>query len=146
MKRPARILAALFPLMMTALGAACGGETQPPATPCPKCPDPGQHATSTNTMPPTPTAATPEEAKKFVDQVDKDLRRLWIARDRAAWVNQNFITDDSEALAANGEEATAAYVTEAIQKTFFEIVAGRRPEYRRWLHPVRKRADIRKAA
>ena len=37
-------------------------------------------------------------------------------------------------------------VTEAIQKMFFEIVAGRRPEYRRWLHPVRKRTDISKAA
>lgn len=28
-------------------------------------------------------------------------------------------------------------VTEEIQKTFFDIVAGRRPEYRHWLHPVR---------
>jgi peptidyl-dipeptidase A len=67
---------------------------------------------------PTPAQApaTPEDAKKFVDQVDKDLRRLWIARDRAGWVNQNFITDDTEALAASGEEATAAYVTDAIQK------------------------------
>jgi branched-chain amino acid aminotransferase len=37
-------------------------------------------------------------------------------------------------------------VTEAIQKTFFDIVAGRRPEYRHWLHPVRKGADVRKAA
>ena len=37
-------------------------------------------------------------------------------------------------------------VTEAIQKTFFDIVAGRRPEYQRWLFPVRKRVDIRKAA
>jgi branched-chain amino acid aminotransferase len=37
-------------------------------------------------------------------------------------------------------------VTETIQKTFFDIVAGRRPEYRRWLHPVRKQADIRKVA
>jgi hypothetical protein len=60
--------------------------------------------------------ATPDEAKAFVQQVDKDLRRLWVARDRAGWANQNFITDDTEALAASGEEATAAYVTEAIQK------------------------------
>lgn len=37
-------------------------------------------------------------------------------------------------------------VTEAIQKTFFDVVAGRRPEYRRWLYPVRKRVDVRKAA
>lgn len=27
-------------------------------------------------------------------------------------------------------------ITEQIQKTFFEIVTGRRPDYRHWLHPV----------
>src|SRR5690606_16748976 len=105
-KRSGRILAALFPSMLIALGAACGGETPPPAAPCARCPDPqGGSPAATTTA---PGAATPEEAKRFVEQVDKDLRRLWIARDRAAWVNQNFITDDTEAVAASGEEATAA--------------------------------------
>ncbi len=37
-------------------------------------------------------------------------------------------------------------VTEAIQQTFFDAVAGRRPEYRHWLHPVRKQSGVRKAA
>jgi branched-chain amino acid aminotransferase len=37
-------------------------------------------------------------------------------------------------------------VTEAIQKTFFDIVAGRRAEYRHWLHPVQTQADVRRAA
>jgi branched-chain amino acid aminotransferase len=37
-------------------------------------------------------------------------------------------------------------VTEAIQKTFFDVVTGRRPEYRRWLHPVNKESDVRKVA
>ena len=37
-------------------------------------------------------------------------------------------------------------VTEAIQKTFFDIVAGRRPEYRHWLSHVRKQAGVRKTA
>jgi len=37
-------------------------------------------------------------------------------------------------------------VTEAIQKTFFDVVAGRRPEYRHWLHPVRMQAGVRIAA
>jgi peptidyl-dipeptidase A len=45
------------------------------------------------------------------------LRQLWVSRDQAAWVNQNFITDDTEALAAAGEEATAAYVEEAIVRS-----------------------------
>jgi branched-chain amino acid aminotransferase len=49
---------------------------------------------------------------------------------------------DGRAIGAGGRGP----VTEAIQKRFFDIVAGRRPEYRHWLHPVRKRADVRNAA
>jgi branched-chain amino acid aminotransferase len=37
-------------------------------------------------------------------------------------------------------------VTEAIQKSFFDVVAGRRPEYHHWLCPVWKQTDVRKAA
>jgi peptidyl-dipeptidase A len=99
---------------LVTIAAACGDATPPPQAPAPKCPEP------IAAPPVTPTTAqgpaTPEEAKRFVAEVDKDLRRLWIARDRAGWVNQNFITDDTEALSASGEEATAAYITEAIAK------------------------------
>ena len=98
---------------LLALAAACGGNEPAPQAPCPKC---DQVATPSTAPSPTQGPATPEEAKRFIEQVDKDLRRLWIARDRAGWVNQNFITDDTEALAASGEEATAAYITDAIQK------------------------------
>jgi peptidyl-dipeptidase A len=62
-------------------------------------------------------APTVEEARAFLDGVDKELRRLWIARDRAGWVNQNFITDDTEALSAAGEEATAEYVGRVIKES-----------------------------
>ncbi len=86
------------------------------------------------TAPQVAGTATPEEAKKFIEQVDKDLRRLWTARDRAGWVNQNFITDDTEALAASGEEATAAYITDAIQKARrFDGVKGIDPVVARQL-------------
>ncbi|MBX3207944.1 MAG: M2 family metallopeptidase [Labilithrix sp.] len=127
-----RLLLSLAPVVTVALAAACGGETPPPAAPCPRCPDP---ATSLpTTAPAIASAATPEEAKKFIEQVDKDLRRLWTARDRAGWVNQNFITDDTEALAASGEEATAAYVTDAIQKARrFDGVKGIEPVVARQL-------------
>jgi branched-chain amino acid aminotransferase len=36
-------------------------------------------------------------------------------------------------------------VTEAIQKTFFDVVTGRRQEYRHWLYPVYKEAGVRGA-
>jgi peptidyl-dipeptidase A len=61
-----------------------------------------------------PTVPTVQEATAFVADVEDHLRRLWIARDRANWVNENFITDDTEALASAAEEATAAYVRDAI--------------------------------
>jgi peptidyl-dipeptidase A len=49
-----------------------------------------------------------------MDTVNAELRRLWTARDKAAWVNANFITDDSEVLSAAGEEATSEYMTRTI--------------------------------
>lgn len=131
MKRSIRLFAAFFPVLVSA-GMACGGNEPAAQSPCPKCD--ASPATTATTTPPTPSAATPEEAKKFIEQVDKDLRRLWVARDRAAWVNQNFITDDTEALAAQGEESTAAYVTEAIQKARrFDGVKGIDPDVQRQL-------------
>ena len=100
--------ALLAPLASVAFGASgCGGAEPAPAAPCPKV---------AGAAPSSSGSATPEDAKAFIDQVDKDLRRLWVARDRAGWTNQNFITDDTEAISASGEEATAAYVTEAIAK------------------------------
>jgi len=61
--------------------------------------------------PPGPTVA---EAQTFFDGVNENLRRLWVARDRAAWVNENFLTEDTDALAADGEAATAGYMSKAI--------------------------------
>ena len=133
MKRPTRLLASLAPLALAAVPvlAACGPEPTP-ATPCPKC----DVAAPPSTSSPPSVSATPnaEEAKRFVEQVDKDLRRLWVARDRAGWTNQSFITDDTEALSASGEEATAAYVTEAIGKARrFDGVKGIDPDVARQL-------------
>ena len=61
--------------------------------------------------PPPPSA---EDVRVFLDQVDRDLRRLWVARDRAGWVNENFLTEDTDALAAQGEAATAEYMGRTI--------------------------------
>lgn len=106
--RPTRRSLSLAPfsfVLVAALAPACRQESRP----CPKCEEPDASASA-------PQSATAADAKTFITQVDADLRRLWVARDRAGWVSQNFITDDTEALAAAGEEATAAYVTEAITK------------------------------
>jgi peptidyl-dipeptidase A len=64
---------------------------------------------------PAKGAATVQEAQTFLTQVDSDLRRLWTASQRAAWVNQTFITDDTEILSAAGEEASMEYLSRAIK-------------------------------
>jgi peptidyl-dipeptidase A len=101
------------------LGAAlaassCGGAGKP-ACPTPSAiPVYGVPAAATTRVEQPPT---PSEASGFLDEVEQHLRRLWVARDEAGWVNENFITDDTEALAAAGEEAIAAYVGEAIKRS-----------------------------
>jgi peptidyl-dipeptidase A len=105
-------------LLSVAIGAlACGGcatSTAPPAAPPPPGPPPAT-ALPTASAPP-PAAATKEEALAFLARVDEDLRRLWIARDRAGWVSENFITDDTEAIASDAEANTAAYVIRAVRE------------------------------
>jgi peptidyl-dipeptidase A len=60
---------------------------------------------------------TPEEAKKFIEQAEQELFDLGIKAGRAAWVQENFITVDTEAIAANANEvvntAATKYAKEA---------------------------------
>jgi len=57
---------------------------------------------------PQPTA---EEAKAFIDSAEARLRELWTKVSRVAWIQNTYITDDTEALAAEAQrEVTAATV------------------------------------
>src|SRR5580704_9708704 len=62
-------------------------------------------------------APTPEEAKKFIEHAEQDLSDLAEKAQRAAWVQNNFITDDTEAIAADADEtlntAATKYAKEA---------------------------------
>jgi peptidyl-dipeptidase A len=94
--------------------AACGGMPAEPPSPSasgPPLPATRRPETPAPVLSPAPTV---DEARAFVVGVEDDLRRLWVARDRAAWVNQTYITEDTGASAAAAEEATAAAVQDAI--------------------------------
>ncbi|MEO5725863.1 MAG: M2 family metallopeptidase, partial [Byssovorax sp.] len=106
---------AIAALALAAGGAAsCAAEPLPPI-PCPKVePAPPAASGATGELPADP-AASVEEARGFFTKVDADLRRLWTQASRADWVNQNFITDDTEALAAAGQEASMEYLTRTIK-------------------------------
>src|SRR5450755_4334399 len=57
-------------------------------------------------------AATPEGARAFTEAAEKKLLDLWIKGGRAQWVQENFITDDTEQIAADADQATKAATAE----------------------------------
>jgi len=56
-----------------------------------------------------PTAA---EAAQFMAGAEARLLDLWAQSERAAWVSENFITDDTEAIAARASEAVISATVE----------------------------------
>ncbi|MFN7941217.1 MAG: M2 family metallopeptidase [Thermoanaerobaculia bacterium] len=69
-------------------------------------------------------APTVDEARKFMADAEARMLELWIARDRAAWVQETFITDDTELLAAKANElAIAANMELAREATKFDGLA-----------------------
>jgi peptidyl-dipeptidase A len=61
------------------------------------------------------------EAQRFITQAESRLLDLWIKNNRASWVAENFITDDTEAISADAEQAaTAATMQLARQARRFE--------------------------
>jgi peptidyl-dipeptidase A len=57
-------------------------------------------------------SATVAEAEKFINDAEKRLQDLIVKEGRASWVQSNFITDDTETIAASAREQTIAAVTE----------------------------------
>jgi peptidyl-dipeptidase A len=126
---PARAASAFVVLASTAL-ASCGGPSavSPSGGAAPAPSEPRAAASSPLAAVPPSGPPTAAEAAAFVAEVEERLRSLWTARDEANWVNENFITDDTEALAAAGEEATAGYIGAAIQRSKrFDAIRGQLP-------------------
>ncbi|HKW32577.1 MAG TPA: M2 family metallopeptidase [Candidatus Acidoferrum sp.] len=68
---------------------------------------------------PGQASPTPEDAKKYIESAEKELFDLGVKASRAAWVQENFITEDTEQIAADAGEvvntASAKYAKEAHQ-------------------------------
>lgn len=90
-----------------------------PAAACEPPPSTTTAPSASASATPSASAATPtvEDAKAFIAQVDKELRRLMVANARAQWVYQTNITHDTSLLAAAAEEANAAYYPKAIAES-----------------------------
>ncbi|MFO0619488.1 MAG: M2 family metallopeptidase [Polyangiaceae bacterium] len=101
---------------------ACG----PPA---PLTPSPPSPTGSEGSAAPTPTEnpalggfdtskpPTAEEAKAFILDVNAGYEKVASQEQRAGWINENFITDDTDALAGDASEATMAYLSAKIKES-----------------------------
>src|SRR5215467_6158083 len=73
-----------------------------------------QRAAKNGDKTPAPTA---EDGQKFVEKAEKELFDLGLKAQRAGWVQENFITEDTEQIAADAGEvlntASAKYAKEA---------------------------------
>ena len=61
-------------------------------------------------------APTVADAQKFMDQVEARLNDLSVKASRATWVQQNFITDDTQAISADAQEELTALTEELVQE------------------------------
>jgi peptidyl-dipeptidase A len=60
-----------------------------------------------------PTVA---DAEQFMNQAEVRLNDIEVKAARASWVQENFITDDTEALSADGQDQLTAVTTELIEQ------------------------------
>lgn len=92
--------------------AACGGPQQQAGAP------PGPTAAPTPPlMPATPEAPpTAQEAARFLEQVNADLKRLWTYESRASWVKSTYIMHDTELLEAKAREEGMEYLSRKIKE------------------------------
>jgi peptidyl-dipeptidase A len=60
-----------------------------------------------------PTVA---DAEQFIKQAEARLNELGVKTARASWVQENFITDDTEALSADAQDQITAATTELIEQ------------------------------
>ena len=62
-----------------------------------------------------------DDPEEFVAEMEAQLFDLWVKRERASWVQSNFITEDTEKIAADAaKDVIAATVELAAQATHFE--------------------------
>ncbi|MSP26780.1 MAG: hypothetical protein EXR75_16885, partial [Myxococcales bacterium] len=99
-----------------ALVAGCARTTwQPP--PCPTCgsrtelPRPAQPIVQVLGE----AAPTADEASRFVAKTEVELLRLAVKNERANWVSSNFITSDTQEIAAEADEELMAFMARSVK-------------------------------
>ncbi len=124
------MLRALPPLIvpLTVLSLACGGAEQKPV----------QETEKIELKLEKKTAA---DAKAFVDRVDAELLRLYVASSEAEWEKNTNITDATEAAAAKANEAVMEFLGGAIKEATTYADLDLDPDTARKLHLLRVTAS-----
>jgi peptidyl-dipeptidase A len=102
--------------------AACGGKKQPDTiqTPPPSGSDENPTANIPTKQEPPPsdnTAKLVEEAKQFAQQMDAELRKLYVDASLTAWANETDITPAHEEAASKALEEQAKGITRLIKQS-----------------------------
>ena len=74
------------------------------------------------TMPVTDPAVTIDDAEAFIGEAESQLLALWIDAGRAAWVQNNFITSDTNTVAAAANAKVMAATTDLAAAQFNDLV------------------------
>ena len=118
------------------VASACS--SAPPATKSPPDPSggaptgPGATVGGAKIDPSVPP--TVDEAIRFVAETNDALMKIWVQEQRAAWINENFITDDTDALSTDAKEASLAFVAQKIKEaTRYDGLKGLTPDVARQL-------------
>src|SRR5690606_2054202 len=80
---------------------------------------------------------TPADAKKWADDVNVELKRLWTRAATAEWIKNTYITDDTERNAAAANDDVMAYLSTAIQESKRYEGMQLDPETARVIHLLR---------
>ncbi|HEY1937370.1 MAG TPA: M2 family metallopeptidase [Candidatus Angelobacter sp.] len=101
----------IYGLVILVLPLACAALAQKAA----------KTSTQANLPPSAKGPATVAEAQAFIKEVEDQLLDLGVRAGRAGWVQENFITDDTETMAAQANEKLTAVVTQfALEARRFE--------------------------
>lgn len=96
------------------------------------------HKTAPAPAPAEPPAPTAADADAFVAQVEKDFYAFNLTANRVAWINATYITDDTDALAAEyGARGTEMAVKYALEAAKFQDVPDLSPDTKRKLDILR---------
>jgi peptidyl-dipeptidase A len=115
--------------------AACSGSSKPAPQPPPTTEPTASHEPAEKIEKPSGDAALIAEAKQFVADADKEVRKLTVDASLAEWTNETDITKDHEEATSKAGEAASVGITRLVKaaRKFEPVMDKLDPDTRRQL-------------